>query len=162
MSEWSPKPVESLADSLEKLIGQIAQSLPANVATLDVKDDTAVSESGSVVLSPKRPSAARIHIDVDEEARIVFLSLGLGAVYEVTSGGHCYSDLSQLDEVRALCLAAVRGEFRETVWFKGDKVVAARGYARVGSAEVGDLWRRVFTNPLRSRRKCLYEYEPYD
>lgn len=28
--------------------------------------------------------------------------------------------------------------------------------------EVGDLWRQVFTNPLRRTRKRVYAYDPYD
>jgi len=32
----------------------------------------------------------------------------------------------------------------------------------VGSQEVGDLWRRTFTNPLHIAKKRSFEYEPYD
>jgi len=32
----------------------------------------------------------------------------------------------------------------------------------VASQEVGDLWRRAFTNPLRLSKKRSFEYEPYD
>jgi hypothetical protein len=70
--------------------------------------------------------------------------------------------LTQLDELRALCLAAVRGEFRETVWFKGEDVVGGRGWAKVGSREVGHLWRQASTNPLRRTRKQLCGYDPYE
>ena len=41
-------------------------------------------------------------------------------------------------------------------------VGGARGRARIGSGEVGDLWRQVFTNPLRRTRKRVYAYDPYD
>ena len=162
MSEPTPQPLESLTSSVEKMIRQIAQSLPERVATLEVKRDSSCNAPFGFALTPNRPSAARIYIDVDEQARIAFLAIGRGAVYEVPSDGHRYSDLSQLDELRALCLAAVRGEFRETVSFKGDEVVGGRGYAVVGSQEVGDLWRRAFTNPLRLSKKRSFEYEPYD
>src|SRR5439155_7344554 len=37
MSEPTPQPLESLASSVEKMIRQIAQSLPEGVATLEVK-----------------------------------------------------------------------------------------------------------------------------
>ena len=73
--------------------------------------------------------------------------------------GREYSDLSQLDELRAHCLAVIRGEFTETVWQKGDKVIGGRGRARVGSNQVGNFWRHVFTNPLRRTRKRRYAYE---
>jgi hypothetical protein len=43
-----------------------------------------------------------------------FVSLGRGAVFELGPEGRDYSDLTQIDELRALCLAAVRGDFRET------------------------------------------------
>lgn len=117
-------------------------------------------EWSTFLVTPTRSSAARIHAHVDETD--IYLSLGRGAVYELVRDGRRYSDLTQLDELRALCLAAVRGEFSETVWLKGDDVVGARGRARIGSREVGDLWRQVFTNPLRRTRKRVYAYDPYD
>jgi hypothetical protein len=52
------------------------------------------------------------------------------------------ADLTQIDELHALCLAAVRGDFRETVWFKGDEVIGSRGWAKIGSDEVGHRWGR--------------------
>jgi hypothetical protein len=92
----------------------------------------------------------------------IYLSLGRGAVYELAPEGQRYTDLAQLDEFRAICLAAVRGEFTETVWLKGDEVIGARGRAKIGSGEVGDYWRQVFTNPLRRTRKRDYSYDPYE
>jgi hypothetical protein len=152
-----------LSRSVKEVIARLAQSLPEGVATLSVKRRPALGvEWNSFMLTPIRPSAAPIHIDVDEDSGIVFLSLGRGAVFEVSPEGRRYSDLSQLDEVRALCLATIRGEFRETVWFKGEDVVGGRGWATVGSEEVGDSWRQLFTNPLRFRKKRSFEYEPYD
>jgi hypothetical protein len=88
------------------------------------------------------------------------VSLGLGAVFEVPRGGHRYTDLNFLDEIRALCVAAIRGEFRETVLFKGDQVVGADAKIRVGSIETGDSRRRL-TNPLRRPVRRSYGYEPY-
>ena len=123
MSEPTTQPLESLASSVEKMIRQIAQPLPEGVATLEVKRGSSCNPPVGFALTPNRPSAARIHIDVDEQARIAFLAIGRGAVYEIPSDGRRYSDLSQLDELRALCLAAVRGEFRETVSLKGHEVV---------------------------------------
>jgi hypothetical protein len=117
---------------------RLAQSLPDGVVTLTAKQNSAPGgESNSFTLTPIQPSAALIHIDVDEDSETIYLSMGRGAVYEVPPEGRGYSDLSQLDEVRALCLAAIRSEFRETVWFKGKDVVGGRGWATVGSEEVG-------------------------
>jgi hypothetical protein len=155
--------VGPLSRSVNEVISRLAQSLPEGVATLAVKRNPALGgEWNSFILTPTRPSAARIHVDVDEDSGIVFLSLGRGAVFEVPPEGRRYSDLSQLDEVRALCLATIRGEFRETVWLKGEDVVGGRGSATVGSEEVGDLWRQLFTNPLRLRKKRSFEYEAYE
>lgn len=113
-------------------------------------------------LTRSRPFARRLPAFRSLSTRpSIFVSLGRGAVFELGPEGRDYSDLMQLDELRALCLAAIRGDFRETVWFKGDEVIGGRGWAKVGSEEVGHRWRQVFTNPFRRTRKRLYAYEPY-
>jgi hypothetical protein len=88
------------------------------------------------------------------------VSLGRGSVFEVPREGHRYTDLDCLDEIRALCVAAIRGELRETVVFKGDEVVGADTRLKVGSTEIGDSWRQL-TNPFRRPVKRSFEYEPY-
>jgi hypothetical protein len=124
------------------------------------QSDDSDSRTSSFVVTPARSSAARIHVDV--VAPDAYLSLGRGAIYELGPKGRDYSDLNQLDELRALCLAAIRGEFTETVWLKGEGVIGGRGRAKIGSSEVGHFWRQVFTNPLRRTRKPVYRYDCYD
>jgi hypothetical protein len=153
--------MSELARSVEEVLTRLVETLSEGIATLEWGPADALGPEWSTVLvTPPRSSAARIHAHVDETD--IHLSLGRGAVYELVPDGRRYSDLTQLDELRALCLAAVRGEFSETVWLKGDDVVGARGRARIASGEVGDLWRQVFTNPLRRTRKRVYAYDPYD
>jgi hypothetical protein len=74
--------------------------------------------------------------------------------------GRRYSELGFLDEVRALCLAAINGRLVETVRFQGAKVVGARAKTTIGSVEVGDSWRKVFTNPFRRSTQETFSYEP--
>jgi hypothetical protein len=69
--------------------------------------------------------------------------------------------LDYLDEVRAICLAAIRGDVSETAWFKGSEIVGGAGKVKIGTSEVGDTWRQLFTNPLRRSRKKSFNYEPY-
>ena len=75
--------------------------------------------------------------------------MALGGVFEVPASGRRYSDLDQFDEVRALCLAAVDGRYRETVWMIGDEVVRARGVVTIGSAQVPALWAHLRWNLLK-------------
>jgi hypothetical protein len=153
--------MSDLARSVEEILTRLVETLPKNTASLEaIPAETSDNGWSTFTVTPTRSSAARIQVAVD--APDIYLSLGRGAVYELVPEGRRYSDLTQLDELRALCLAAVRGEFDETVWLKGDDVVGARGRAKIGSGEVGDLWRQVFTNPLRRTRKRVYAYDPYD
>jgi hypothetical protein len=153
--------MSELGRSVEEVLTRLVETLPEGVARLErVPADGLGPEGSTFVVTPTRSSAAHIRAHVDETD--IYLSLGRGAVYELVPEGRRYSDLTQLDELRALCLAAVRGEFTETVWLKGDDVVGARGRAKVGSDEVGDLWRQVFTNPLRRTRKRFCTYDPYE
>lgn len=147
--------VRVVESEMERLLG----ALPAGVARLSVLRSSPKSQA--LVLTPTNDAAAPVHVDVDEESQVVTLTIGHAAVFEVPCGGHRYSDLEFVDEIRAICLAAVRGEVTETAWFKGDKVVGGSGKAKIGTAEVGDSWRQIFTNPLRRARRASFTYEPY-
>jgi hypothetical protein len=150
----------SIAKTVEDEIARIARSLPDGAAKLTVEaGDTPTSKS--IMLRPRNPAAAPIDVYVDPETEYVGVTLGRGTVFEVPIQGRRYSDLDFCDEIRAICLAAIRGDVSETVWFKGQEVVEARGRAKIGSREVGDSWRAVFTSPFRRRTKRTFVYEPY-
>jgi hypothetical protein len=152
--------MSQLARSVEEILERLVDTLPEGTATIDVIPAQLSGNPWSTYnVTPSRSSAARIQVAVDAG---IFVSLGRGAVFELGPEGRDYSDLTQLDELRALCLAAVRGDFSETVWFKGDEVIGGRGWAKIGSDEVGHRWRQVFTNPLRRTRRRLYAYDPYE
>ena len=76
--------------------------------------------------------------------------------------GRRYSDLDQSDEVRALCLAAVDGRYRETVWMIGDEVVRARGVVTIGSAQVPALWAHLRWNLLKRPKRHEFDYGRYE
>jgi hypothetical protein len=150
----------SIVRAVEEEMARLASSLPDGVAKLAIEPgDTALSKD--LILSPSNPAAAPIHIHVDHESDVIWVTIGRGAVFEVPREGHRYSDLAYLDEVRAICFAAIRGEVEETVWFKGEDVVGGTAKAKIGSRETGDSWRQLFTNPLRHRTKKSFTYEPY-
>ena len=151
----------SVFEAVEQVLTNLARSLPEGAAEF-VIDQTAETPTRRTIflLIPSKPSAARVHVDVEEHSDVVAVSLGRGAVFEVPREGHRYTDLDFLDEIRALCVAAVKGKLRETVLFKGDKVVGADAKLRVGTVETGDSWRQL-TNPLRRPVRRAYEYEPY-
>jgi hypothetical protein len=141
-------------------MARLERSLPAGVAEL-LTEVGRTARSKSLILIPSNAAAARIHVYVEEDSDVVGVTIGHSAVFEVPLEGHRYSDLPYLDEIRAICLAAIRGDVEETVWFKGGEVIGGTARARIGSREVGDSWRRLFTNPLRHRTKSTFLYEPY-
>lgn len=115
-----------------------------------------------VRVSPKRPSGASILVHVDEHVPVIDVTLGRGGFYEVPLERGRYTDLTALDEVRALCLAAVKGRYRETVWLKGDDVIRSSGVAHIGSREAPVRWAQLSTNPFRRAMRLDLAYEPYD
>lgn len=151
----------SLFASIEAMLTSLVRSLPEGAAELEI-DRTAETTSRRTIflILPSKSSAARIHVDVEEHSDIVAITLGRGAVFEVPLEGHRYTDLDFIDEIRALCVGAIRGDFQETVLFKGDDVVGADARVRVGSVETGDSWRRL-TNPFRRPVMRSYAYESY-
>jgi hypothetical protein len=151
-----PELARSVGEALERLV----DALPDGTAKLADAPAALGERTSSFTVTRTRGSAARIHVDVVPPN--IYPSLGRGAVYELGPQGRDSTDLTQLDELRALCLAAIRGDFTETVWMKGDDAVGGRGRARVGSGEVGHFWRQAFTNPFRRTTKHMYPYDPYD
>jgi hypothetical protein len=152
--------MSSITETVEEVITRLARSLPADTAELTVEAGD-VPRSKAIRLAPRNPRAAPIDAYVDPETEYVGITVGHGTVFEVPMAGRRYSDLDFRDEVRAICLAAIRGDVRETVWFKGGEVVGGKGSATIGSQEVGDSWRALFTNPFRRRTKKSFLYEPY-
>jgi hypothetical protein len=151
----------SSAEGVEELLRELLARLPEGAASLSIEDNTTTGGYKSFIITPSRKAAATIHVDVSEDSDIVGVTLGRAGVFEVPESGHRYSDLPYLDEVRALCLAAIRGDIEETVWFKGNDVIGGRPRVRIGSAEVGDAWRKLPTNPLRRAIPKSFTYEPY-
>jgi hypothetical protein len=150
----------STIEAVEGVIVRLLEQLPDGAAALSVEND--ISPRGkSLILTPSNPSAASIHVDVSDDSDVVTLTIGRGAVFEVPLEGHRYSRLPYLDEIRAICLAAIHGEIEETVWFKGRDIIGGTGSAKIGSTKVGDSWRKLFTNPLRRATKRSFVYEPY-
>jgi hypothetical protein len=158
MSESSSaRPSELLVELLECL----ANSLPAGVADFTVKLGPSQHEV-TAALTPQKTTAASVVAHVDDEQPVIDVILGRGGFYEVPPNGRRYSDLAQLDEVRALCLAAIRGQYRETVWLRGDNVVRSRGVAEIGSAEAPINWAQVSFSLFRRARCRRFDYDPYD
>lgn len=157
MSERTASPSEVLV----QLVAGLADSLAPGVAEFTVKPGPGQREVVAS-LTPRKASAASVVVHVDDEQPVVDVILGRGGFYEVPPTGRRYSDLGQLDEVRALCLAAIRGQYEETVWFCGDDVVRSHGVAVIGSRQAPVHWAQLFFNPFRRMRRRHFEYEPYE
>jgi hypothetical protein len=149
----------STTKAVEREVARLMDLIPDGVATLSVEGTG--SDGEYLILTPSNPRAASIHIDVNDHSDVVTLTIGRGAVFEVPLEGKRYSDLPYLEEIRAICLAAIRGDITETVWFKGGEVIGGAGKAKIGSSEVGDSWRRLFTNPFRKSTKKKFIYDAY-
>lgn len=144
--------------TVSSVLNRIVETLPPGTATLTSSES---ERQTTFTLSPANADAAEIEVIVARDLPAVGITIGRGAVYEVPVEGHRYTDLDFGEEIRAICLAAVDGGVRETVWYKGSDVVGGRGYAHIGSREVGDHWRKLLSNPLRRAVKVSFSYEPY-
>lgn len=113
-------------------------------------------------LTPKRAKGAPVLVHLEEGVPLIDVTLGRGGFFEVPIAQGRYTDLTALDEVRALSLAAVRGTYRETIWIKRDEVVRSHGVAQIGGREVPVRWAQLISNPFRRARRLELTYEPYD
>jgi hypothetical protein len=142
-----------------ELVEGIVSTLPPGTAVISVERST--TEVAARV-EPANPAAAPITVHAEVDVPVIDVVLGKGGFFEVSTNRARYSDLEEpLDEVRALCLAAIRGDYKETVRFKGAEVVSSTAVVLIGSREEPLHWRQLFTNPLKRTRRCKFDYEPY-
>lgn len=134
----------------------------AENAELTVASSNPGTAETTAQLTPKRAKGAPVLVHLEEGVPLIDVTLGRGGFFEVPTTRGRYTDLSALDEVRALSLAAVRGRYRETVWVKRDEVVRSHGVAQIGSREVPVRWAQLISNPFRRARRLELTYEPYD
>ncbi|MFL5952692.1 MAG: hypothetical protein ACJ76I_01095 [Gaiellaceae bacterium] len=113
-------------------------------------------------LTPSNPRAAQITVHVEDGVGLVDVMLGQGGFFEVRARRGTRFAASDMDEVRALICAAIRGRYKETIWLKGDEVVQSRASATVGTGTLPLRWKQLFTNPLRRSVRRDIDYEPYE
>jgi len=141
------------------VVERIVASLPPGTADLAVEE---TGPSMTARIEPSNPGAAEVAVHVESGVPVIDVILGKGGFFEVSTERSRFSDLEEpLDEVRALCLAAVRGNYRETIRLKGDEVVSSRGIVTIGSREEPVRWKQLFTNPFRRSVHRVLRYEPY-
>ncbi len=151
----------SIEYDIEKLIRELADTLPPNCASIDVLNDP--GGNGILVsLNPVSPTAAKIVAHAKNGWGGVDLLFGRGTVFEILPRGRCYTDLPCLEEAGELCLAVVHGNFEETVWFRRSNIVVqAVGKVRVGSKMITSKYRKFFINPFISKERKHFSYTAY-
>jgi hypothetical protein len=158
MTADSPKSETALG--ILRVMEQIMAGLPPGAAKLSVERTTSRVIAR---IEPSNPAAAHITVHVESGVPMIDVTLGQGGFFEVSAEHTRFSDLEEpLDEVRALCLAAINGKYKEKVRLKGDEVVSSHGIVQIGSREEPVHWRQLFTNPLRRSMRRAFSYEPYE
>lgn len=155
---------DSLASDVCRLLEVLATTVAAGNADVTVETSNAPLRKDIIAyLLPRNPRAARVTVHVEEGVPLVDVMLGRGGMFEVPTSHARYTDLDPLDEVRALCVAAINGEYRETIWTDRGDVVRSHGTVRVGSAVIPVRWRMLgLRRPFRKLVRADIEYEPYD
>jgi hypothetical protein len=138
---------------------RIMASLLPDSAVMSVEQS---SSEVVVRIEPTNSAAAPITVHAEVDVPVIDVVLGKGGFFEVSTTQRRYSDLDEpLDEVRALCLAAVRGDYEETIRLKGSEVVSSRAVVRLGSRDEPIRWRRLFTNPFTRATTARFDYAAY-
>lgn len=144
----------AVQETLESLIAR----LPAGCASLKTSEGS-VHGQWFIEVEPANPRSARIQALVDPD--MVWLSLGLGGVFEVPEGGR-YTKYEYLEEIRLLCSGVIAGDYEEKVRMVGTDVLASRARITLSTgATAKSYWRRVFFNPFKKRSSVHKTYEPY-
>jgi hypothetical protein len=122
------------------LLDQIVRRLPDGAASVSWDGDGAT-------LKPTNPRAASVWVAGEGENFII--SAGEGLWHE---------HVESADEVRKICEWVIRGEFKEKLIWRGEKIVGTTLYEPSDSYLSGSF---ALGNPLRSKRVEVREYEPY-
>jgi hypothetical protein len=112
-------------------------------------------------LEPRNRSASPVHIDVDAQSDVIFLSIGVHSVYEVDAGPKGWRQLKRMsptDEVVAVVDAVIRGAFHEKLWFRAGSVVASQATLQIDGERI---WVERATDSKRSAVVEERQYEPY-
>ncbi len=142
------------------VVQDVARTLPDGCASLTLHGD--LENEVIVGLQPRDGGAAPVVVHAEAGLAIIDVGLGLGGFFEVPRAGRRYSDLDQLDEVRALLLAAVEGRYRETVWLLDEEAVRSNGVVTIGTTDVPVVWAQFRLNPFRRPVRREFDYAPYE
>jgi len=157
--ESAKRLVES--ETLIQMMASLTESLPKGVAELKVREASAGSAETLIGLTPRSPASAPVVVHTDE-GDVIDVVIGRGGFFEVDARRGRYTSLPPLDEIRALVLAAVRGDYRETIWVHRGEVVRSIGIARIGTREVPIRWAQLSLRLLQRPKRVEIQYVPYD
>lgn len=153
MNEQGP----SLLADVRAVFEDLLRTLPEGCASVRAEEGEGAT---TVLLQPSNPDAAPIAAIVPGGGGGVTLVIGRGSFFEIPREGRRYTHLPLIEEVRAICTAAVRQGLEETVEFRGPELLKGTGTIRLAEP-VTVRWRRAFFNPFRARTRERVKYQPY-
>ncbi len=147
--------------NLEALFRELTVKLSEKSASVQTRFEP---KCAVVELMPTNPNAAPITVIVPfSEEREVTLIAGKGSFFEIPLGGHRYTDLPLIEEVRSICLAVIAGTLQESVLLDGDEVLQGTGSIKLSQASAPTTvrWRQIYFRPFRKKEKKYFKYAPY-
>ena len=153
-SDWPLKTIEAL-------LREVVAKLPENCASIHIN---LKQKSAILDLSPANPNAApiRVIVPVNEEGELTLVA-GRGTFFEIPQGGHRYTELPFVEEIKSICLAVIAGTLEECVLLDGDEVLRGVGSIKLPQASTRTTvrWRRIYFRPFHKKEKKHFTYEPY-
>lgn len=146
-------------EELQQLFTELIAKLRPGAALLVVNSELCQTSGFHIELRPNSTTSARIAARITNKGVVLFL--GQGAIFEVPSRGHRYTDLDCLDEVRTLSTGVIEGHFDETLMLSAGLIIGATGRVSFGDSIACARWHKAFVNPFRKREKVTKKYDPY-
>jgi hypothetical protein len=114
----------------------------------------------AIEVIPANPAAAKIGIRTDGDW--IDLGIGQGTVLEIGPKGQQYTELSAIDELRAICDAVVAGRFREDLWIRNGNVLKTNAQIVVADRVIKLRYRLLWNiDPFHRTFRKHVQYAPY-
>lgn len=165
LSHEAESPSSSITpDRVEKIVRDVAGHLVPASARIDV-DRFSSPDITSIWLMPIRKTAATLTLGVDDSGFRVYLLLGRAIRLEIDRKGSTITKAPADDEIRMVCRAIVKGQFKEQLWLRNSEIRRALGILTLDNGseiKLGYGNAAALLLPFGERTTVEYVYTPYD
>ena len=130
----------SLVSRFSKVFAQLAASAPERYELRVNYEIVGTGREWDISLIPQRSAHAKVNLHLAEGFAVVNLTLGVSTPFEFMLPNPSEISSETAREIEELARAAVSGALTEDLWFKGEKLVRAKGTVQLEHGPESSSW----------------------